>query len=84
MKPTLYTPKGLENQLKNLGFQAHDLICGCSTPAKHLEEIFSTKCHHTEDNHGTVTTGTEEDVDGLSPGDLEKLFSEDGAEDETG
>ncbi len=82
LKPTLYNGRGLENQLKNLGFQAHDLICGCENPAKHLEAIFSTKqCHLstvTEDRGDPVTDA----VDLLENGDLERIFQEDVFEDD--
>nr|UHS18469.1 MAG: hypothetical protein [Betatorquevirus sp.] len=84
MTPPLYTSKGLENQLKNIGFQAHDLVCGCSKPSEHLEYIFSTTCHRTEEDYSTKTTGDQDAVDGLSPGELEKLFSEDATEDDSG
>lgn len=75
--PPLYTPKGLENQLKNTIFNAHDLCCGCPEPAKHLEFLFSTeKCHHSGEI--TVRTGGETGADDpIEEGILQKMFEED-------
>lgn len=82
MKQPLYNNKGLENQLKNLGFQAHDLICGCDKPAKHLEYLFNTKkCDPTTATKDPATTNTDA-VDIIDSGDLEKLFEQDVFEDD--
>ncbi len=35
----LYNGRGMENQLKNTIFNAHDLCCGCSTPNLHLHYL---------------------------------------------
>lgn len=78
LKPTLYNNKGLENQLKNLCYNAHDLCCGCQNPTKHLEYLFTEqKCHLTEDT--TTTAGTshgDDKEDAFDEGDLENLFSQ--------
>lgn len=82
IKPTLYNSRGLENQLKNLGFQAHDLICGCPNPAKHLEYLFKTEeCPHSTATEDPTSTPTDA-VDIIESGDLEKLFENDVFEDD--
>lgn len=86
MRPPLYSNHGKEQQLKNLVFQAHDLMCGCQKPSKHLEHLFAPeKCHHSTAT--TATTAGEnltEDNDGFDAGDLEKIFSENLEEDNSG
>lgn len=86
LKPTLYNNRGLENQLKNLCYTAHDLCCGCNDPTKHLEYLFSEqKCHHTGDT--TTTAGTnhgDDKEDAFDEGDLENLFSKDFDEEDSG
>lgn len=85
MREPLYTPKGLENQLRNLCYTAHDLACGCQNPTKHLEYLFKPeKCHRTEETTTTDGKHTEDAVDGLEDGVLEKIFSEDLQEDDSG
>lgn len=86
MTAPLYNNRGLENQLKNLTFQAHDLICGCQKPALHLQHLFTEECHHTAEFPGNATTtiGTEDAVDGLTGAELEKLFSENNDQDDSG
>lgn len=78
----LYTAKGLENQLRNNIYQAHDLICGCKTPKLHLLHLLDPECHHsgtaTEETTGPTTT--ENDV--LEEGLLERIFDEDLTEDD--
>lgn len=82
MTPPLYNNHGLENQLKNLCFNAHDLVCGCENPQKHLQHLFE-ECHHTEDPTPSTAAATVDAIDGLDEGTLEKLFAED-ADDSTG
>lgn len=86
------------NQCINVCVGAHDLICDCDEPTKHLLlHIFShgepyqvtkeqkdniIKCLITTEEEDTKDVG-----DGLGAGDLEKLFSEDTdvkEEDDTG
>nr|UHS18207.1 MAG: hypothetical protein [Betatorquevirus sp.] len=78
IKPTLYNGKGLENQLKNLCYNAHDLCCGCQNPTKHLQHLFTEKWLPTtattkEDGENTLETVAPED--GFDAGDLERIFA---------
>lgn len=86
------------NQLINVCCGAHDLVCYCNEPVKHIilhcfsnqEPYFVTK--EEKDNIIKCLITTEEDKqdtgpdDGFGPGDLEALFAiESGAgEDDTG
>lgn len=90
-----YGPKGKENQLKNLIYTAHDLCCSCQDPAAHITTLITPDSKNTSYSTqeikklqkclGTTPVGEDGDVvDGLQPGDLEKLFSEDGEEDPEG
>lgn len=85
MVPPLYSDHGKEQQLKNLVFQAHDLMCGCQKPSKHLEYLFAPeKCHH---SNVTTTFADGKDHtagDAFDAGDLERIFSEEYAEDNQG
>lgn len=76
LTPPIYNNRGLENQLKNTIFNAHDLACGCKNPLKHLQHLFSEKCHHTEGTtDGIIHTDTNEE-DGFDEGDLQRIFEE--------
>lgn len=81
LKPTLYTGKGLENQLRNCMYNLHDLGCGCNNPRKHLTAILNPQqCLSTKD-HGCQDTTGEKDFD-IDTGDLAALF--DATDDATG
>lgn len=73
----LYNGRGLENQLRNHLYSAHDLTCGCKHPKQHLINILQDKpCLHTTTettiaDHGAAT-GEPEEIDG---DDLERLFA---------
>ncbi len=55
LTPTLYNGRGLENQLRNTIYNAHDLMCGCPKPAEHIKHLLTEeKCQFTEDA-GTIT-----------------------------
>lgn len=85
------------NQLINVCCGAHDLICPCDEPTKHIilhlfsneEPYFVTKeqkdniikCLITDDAAGTGTHTPAGD-DAIGDGDLEKLFAEDAFEEE--
>ena len=88
-----YTKNGIEKQLINTLHGNHDLCCGCNDPGSHLTYLLMKHCQPTSFNkeerkeikkwHGTLggdTTDLEEDF-GFQPGDLEKLFEEDTADD---
>lgn len=78
IKPTLYNKKGLENQLKNTIFNAHDLCCGCSNPGKHIHHLFSEQCPRSEETTGENGGHKEEDTENdfiLDAGDLDQLFT---------
>ncbi len=80
-KPCLYNNRGKENQLKNLCYQGHDLICGCTDPTKHLQFLFGICPTSTTTTEDPITTLTDA-VDGLEDGDLERMFSENFTEDD--
>lgn len=77
------------NQMINVCCGAHDLVCDCDEPTKHIFlHIFShgEPYHVTKEQKKNIEKcliSTEEDttdivgVDGLAPGDLEKLFGDD-------
>lgn len=83
------------NQMINVCCGAHDLVCDCDEPTKHIFlHIFSNgepyqvtkkqkldieKCLITTDADGTDIV----DDTGISPGDLERLFAEDDAGENT-
>lgn len=90
MSSTTPTRKQL-NQVINVCCGAHDLVCDCDEPTKHiLLHIFSTgepyhvtkkqkidieKCLITIEENGIDTA---DDI-GITDGDLERLFAEDDA-----
>lgn len=91
--PNLST-KGKEKQLINAFVGSHDLLCNCNEPAFHCLQILTKNLapELSKNNKdqliqclGTTTTaataGGEEDL-GIE--DLEKLFAEDGTDDDTG
>lgn len=96
-KPTPFGPKGREQQWINTCMNAHDTFCGCDNPGDHLllavaqrsgylgiKENTLTKCHHiiagdTTDEKDPIG---EDAIDGLEPGELEKLFNQDTEDDE--
>ena len=94
-KPT-YSPRQQELKWLNLMWESHDQMCSCQDPPLHLmvlinrdskapkpeADIRNLKCLLT----GTETKDTqpEEDEDPIfEPGILEKLFEEDGKENNT-
>ncbi len=81
LKPTLYNNRGLENQIRNLCYGAHDLACGCNTPGDHLLHILQP-CHGITTTKEDPITALTDAVDGLEDGDLDRLFSEDFTEDD--
>ncbi len=88
LQPVIYGPQGLELQWLNCIVNNHGLFCGCDHPFDHLQNILQRKGHQlclTESGE-KEDAGTQTDKDddiGISPGDLELLFAEDG-EDDTG
>ena len=81
--PPIYSPRGLENQLKNNIYQSHELICGCNKPKEHLIHLLTSECHRSED--GPRTTGETADViDTFEDGELEKIFDSPITEDDQG
>ncbi len=81
LKPSLYNGKGIENQLRNCIYSAHDLCCGCSTPKSHLLHILDPP------EWRPSTTGKEKDTtatdgDHFDEGDLARIFDQDFTEDE--
>ncbi len=84
--PTSYQKK----QLINCFIGDHDLICCCQNPALHCirilidqlkPELKKEDIKQLQQCLGETTTTAEEEDAGISPGDLEKLFSEDAEED---
>lgn len=77
LKPTLYTGRALENQLKNSIFNLHDLICGCNETSQHILHLFSEeKCLHFKEG-GTLITKEDNHGDAnLDEGDLDALFAD--------
>lgn len=79
------------NQMINVCCGAHDLICPCDEPTKHIiTHIFShgepyqvTKKQKIEIEKCLITTeeedGQEEEETGITTGDLEMLFAQDDA-----
>lgn len=76
------------NQCINVCVGAHDLICECDNPIKHLilhcfshqEPFYVTKKEKENIIQCLITTeedATQDAGDGLTTGDLEKLFTED-------
>lgn len=73
LTPTLYNGKGLENQLRNVFYNAHDLACGCNKPKQHILTIIGGSWPDTiEKDPGNGTPA--DDETGFDAGDLEKLF----------
>lgn len=75
----LYNGRGMENQLKNIIFNAHDLCCGCPKPNLHLHHLLQLPtCHSTEkDTTGGEKTGKENGPDdAIDEGDLEAIFAQ--------
>lgn len=78
-------------------FQTHDLFCHCEDPDFHMllcmnkfngfqkpeSDVKNIKCLLTGTTTGETTKNEEEEDGGFSPGDLEKLFQEDGDADDT-
>lgn len=81
LKPSLYNGKGLENQLRNTIYNAHDLACGCNTPKDHLLHILNPPEWHPTPI-GNAKTTTEDDGDHFEEGDLANIFKEEFTEDE--
>lgn len=78
LREPLYNGRGKENQLLNLMFHGHDMICGCNTAHKHLQHLLtSEQCRHFKDTDTTEETGgTKGDGEiGIDAGDLERLFA---------
>ena len=80
--PPLYTSRGLENQLRNNIYQAHDLICGCKTPKNHLLHLLDPECHPTDSAGGEIIGKENQDADVLEDGILQRIFDEDFTEDD--
>lgn len=80
LQPCLYEKNALENQLVNVVYGCHDLMCGCLSPIEHLNEIINKqKCHLTKDigiQTGESDTGNQKEIDTFDAGDLEELFKE--------
>lgn len=79
LQPPLYTGRGLENQLKNTIWNAHDLICGCPKPKQHLEYLISgEKCLSTTEDNKITTDADPKDGEeiNLDIGDLDALFAD--------
>lgn len=79
-----------ENAWMNSIFQNHDFWCHCDDPWLHFLIVLNKNSNAPKPEaeirnikwlvtgKPTIPTTTEENVDGLEPGDLEKLFAEDG------
>ncbi len=83
LREPLYKGRSLDQQWLNNIVSSHDLMCGCSTPFKHLKDIL--KCRGDTDgeeedkDHGTSLVPE----DGFDAGDLETLFEEPFTEDDS-
>lgn len=90
----VYYGKSLESQWRNNIFSSHDLMCGCKDPILHLLIIINRegnapKPESDVKNIKCLITG-EEDKDGgkdiipddFEPGELDRLFSEPGPEED--
>nr|UHS18260.1 MAG: hypothetical protein [Betatorquevirus sp.] len=88
-KPT-FTPRSNENHWVNTIFESHDLFCSCEDPWLHLLDVLNRQGNARKPLKDinnikcllTGTPGTEKEdipdaIDGLNPGDLEKLFEKD-------
>lgn len=74
LQPPLYKKKALENQLTNLIYGMHDLMCGCTQIKQHIHAIFcEEKCHHSTDTTDPGNHGKEEE--NFDEGDLDALFA---------
>lgn len=87
LTPTIYSNKGLENNWVNLIWNSHDMICGCNNCWKHLADILQRQGTQLclPSTTTDASTATDPDVTeelGLEPGDLDKLFEEDIAEED--
>lgn len=86
LTPVIYGPQALELQWVNSIIHNHGLFCGCDYPIKHLQTVLNKKgtqlCLTHGDGEGDGKQDQEDDG-GISPGDLERLFAEDG-DDEPG
>ncbi len=86
-EPPNYGIKGLELQWINNTVQSHDLICGCTKPFKHLQDILQTRGTQLCLTAGGTTEDKDDPKDGdavdhLLEGELEDLFSKDFDEDD--
>lgn len=87
-----YTPKQQENNWMNLLWNSHDQFCNCDDPLLHfmvlvnkdspcrkpVSEIENVKCLLTGDTSTKEDTTNQEDETGFIDGELEKLFDENG------
>lgn len=85
--PTIYGPRAQEIQWLNCIVTSHGLICGCDKPFDHLQDILKNnhqaKClFGQEDTTGEKDHKTTLEDTGFDEGDLERLFEEDGEEEE--
>lgn len=88
------TTKGKEKQLVNAFVSCHDLSCNCNEPAFHsLLVLTKTLAPELSEKNkqqliaclgSTTTAATATEEEDLGIEDLEKLFAEDGTEEETG
>lgn len=92
-----YTPKSQENHWVNIIFESHDQFCGCDDPWLHLLDILNRQGNARKpltdiNNIKCLLTGikdtTKEDKEntedaGFYPGELERLFEENGGDADT-
>lgn len=90
-KQPLYTPRSQENKWVNIIFETHDQFCNCQDTWLHLLEVLNKQGNARKplqdiNNIRCLLTGKEdttkddkeEESTGFFPGELERLFDEDG------
>lgn len=84
--PPNYSKRQLNLQMVNCYVGIHDLHCHCKSPLTHIiqqikDQEPTLKCQDTT-TAGAGNQDGEKDIDGFGPGELERLFAEDGDEKE--
>lgn len=83
IKPSHYSGRALNQQWINGIFTSHDLFCSCDKVIDHLKKAIEETCPRSTEHDGTeTTTTTAEEETEITGEDLEKLFEENGEDDE--